>query len=96
MTTLLYAIGADWLACVLRHFSKVKTVDIVVKGLSRRYIKAILKTCEAFETVTTVVVDNDELIKWTSYGKTLRTVSIKPRQVSVWNTALFYYQLLTF
>ncbi|KAI9259740.1 hypothetical protein EDC94DRAFT_660450 [Helicostylum pulchrum] len=73
--------GADWLACVLRHFSKVKTVDIVVKGLSRRYIKAILKTCEAFETVTTVVVDNDELIKWTSYGKTLRTVLIKPRQV---------------
>ncbi|KAI9259744.1 hypothetical protein EDC94DRAFT_151896 [Helicostylum pulchrum] len=71
--------GTDWLECVLRHFGKTKKIDIVTKDLSRTSVKAILSTCEASETVKTIVINNYDVMRWSIYGKAFKTISIRPR-----------------
>lgn len=81
--------GTDWLPRVLNHFRRIEKVEIGTKDLSRTSVKLILSICEASETVKTIVIDNYDVMRWSIYGKAFKTISIRPRWVSIWNTLFF-------
>lgn len=59
----------DWLSQVLRHFNRVKVIDVAVKNLSRTVIRDILNICKASKAARIVIVSNVEVMKWASIKK---------------------------
>ncbi|KAG1313869.1 hypothetical protein G6F64_001909 [Rhizopus arrhizus] len=56
--------GSNWLLMVLTHFERVRTVKIMLKGLSRKKVHDIWEIVNKVRTVENLVVPNTELRKW--------------------------------
>ena len=76
--------GSDWLLMVLTHFERVRTVKIMLKGLSRKKVHDIWEIVNKVRTVENLVVPNTELRKWSKANqKKQPRINLRPLYVSL-------------